>query len=273
MKMRESRVLAKLRAGEAASCLKLNLGDGQAAEIAAICGFDCLWIDQEHLAQDWSVLNSQIWAAKSRNVDVMVRVPRGSYSGYVKPLEMDASGILVPHIMNLEEAKKVVAMTRFHPIGRRAIDGGSADGAFTNMDFADYLTDSNAQKFVMLQIEDPEVLGDIDAIAELEGVDGLFFGPGDFSQGIGAPGDWHNPRIIEARKLVAEVCIKHGKFAATSGGIDSLDSFLEMGYKFVNVGADVVGLSTYCKTLVDRFKNSTAKQEGDGQKRNLGKPY
>ena len=55
---RESRVLRKLRAGGTASCLKLNIGDGQAAEIASLAGFDCLWIDREHLAQDWSVLNA-----------------------------------------------------------------------------------------------------------------------------------------------------------------------------------------------------------------------
>ena len=273
MKMRESRVLRKLRNGDIASCLKVNIGDGQAAEIAAMSGFDCLWIDREHLAQDWSVLNSQIWAAKAHDVDVMVRVPRGSYSGYVKPLELDATGILVPHIMNLEEAKQVVQMTRFHPIGRRAIDGGSADGAYTRMDFDAYLKDSNHQKFVMLQIEDPEVLPDIEAIAALDGVDGLFFGPGDFSQGIGAPGQWDHPRLIEARKLVAEVAVKHGKFAATSGGIDSLDSFLEMGYTFVNVGADVVGLNVYCNNLIDRFGQSKEKSKTSEKAVNPGKPY
>lgn len=264
--------MATLRAGNAASCLKVNLGDGQAAEIAAMCGFDCLWIDQEHLAQDWSVLNAQIWAAKSHNVDVMVRVPRGSYSGYVKPLEMDAAGILVPHVMNLEDARRVVQMTRFHPVGRRAIDGGSADGAYTNMDLQAYMHDSNRQKFVVLQIEDPEVLPDIEAIAALEGVDMLFFGPGDFSQAIGHPGEWDHPQLLEARKLVAQVANKYGKFAATSGGIDSLDSFLAMGYTFVNVGADVVGLSQYCKNLVDRFGRSAGQKNKTGSIEN-GKPY
>ena len=273
MKMRESRVLRKLRGGDIASCLKVNIGDGQAAEIASMSGFDCLWIDREHLAQDYSVLNSQIWAAKVHDVDIMVRVPRGSYSGYVKPLEMDATGILVPHIMNLDEAKQVVQMTRFHPLGRRAIDGGSADGAYTRMDFADYLKDSNEQRFVILQIEDPEVLPDIEAIAGLDGVDGLFFGPGDFSQGIGAPGQWDHPRLIEARKLVAEVARKHGKVAATSGGIDSLDSFLEMGYNFVNVGADVVGLNVYCNNLIDRFGQSKEKSKTGAKAVDPGKPY
>jgi len=178
----------------------------------------------------------------------------------------------VPHIMSLEDAKQVVKMTRFHPVGLRAIDGGSADGAFTNMDFGDYLKDSNEQKFVMLQVEDPEVLPDIEAIAQLEGVSGLFFGPGDFSQGIGAPGDWNNPRLIEARKLTAQVARKYGKIAATSGSIDSLDSFLEMGYNLVNVGADVVGLSSYCNGLIDRFGKSIANQAKGGAV-TPGKPY
>ena len=253
--MRESKVLKKLREGQLANCLKVNLGDGQAAELAAQSGFDCLWIDQEHLAQDWSVVASQIWAAKAHNTDVMVRVPRGSYSDYVKPLELDAAGVLVPHIMGLEDAKKVVEMTRFHPIGRRAIDGGSADGNYTNLDFNEYLRQSNAQKFIVLQIEDPEPLDELEAIAALEGFDMLFFGPGDFSQAIGAPGDWNHPRLIETRKRVAEVARQHGKFAATSGSIEKLDEFLSLGYQFVNIGADVVGLSHYCKTLVSRFNN------------------
>lgn len=259
--MRESRVLNKLRAGETASCLKVNFGDGQASELAAMSGFDCLWIDREHLAQDWSVVASHVWASKAHDVDLMVRVPRGSYSDYIKPLELDATGILVPHIMNLEDAKRVIEMTRFHPEGRRAIDGGSADCAYTGLDFHDYLRQANEQRFVILQIEDPEPLKDLDAIAALEGYDMLFFGPGDFSQGIGAPGDWKNPKLIEARKLVAEAANQYGKFAATSGSIDSLDEFLELGYKFVNVGADVVGLKNYCKGLVSRFQETSAKQK------------
>ena len=104
----------------------------------------------------------------------MVRVPRGSYSDYIKPLEMDATGILVPHIMNLEDAKRVVHMTRFHPAGRRPVDGGNADGFYTGIDFPDYLKQANEQRFVILQIEDPEPLDDLKAIAELEGYDMLF---------------------------------------------------------------------------------------------------
>ena len=253
MQMRKSRVLEKLRAGNIVSCLKVNFGDGQASELAAMSGFDCLWVDREHLSQDWSVIGSHVWASKAHNTDIMIRVPRGSYSDYVKPLEMDATGILVPHVMSVEDAKSVIQMTRFHPIGKRAIDGGSADGGYTTMDFQEYLTQANKERFVVFQIEDPEPLDQLEEIAALDGFDMLFFGPGDFSQGIGAPGDWNHPRLVEARKYVAHVANKHGKFAATTGSIDRLDEFVAMGYKFISVGADVVGLANYCSGLVSRF--------------------
>lgn len=251
--MRESRVLKKLRAGELVSCFKINLCDGQSADLAARHGFDCLWLDMEHNACDWSVLNSQNWAAKSHDVDVMVRVPRGSYSDYIKPFEIDASGIVVPHIMNLEDAKKVISTTRFHPVGRRPLDGGNADGFYTALDLKDYMKQSNEQRFIVLQIEDPEPVQDLEAIAALEGFEILFFGPGDFSQGIGAPGDWKHPRLVETRELVAKVARKHGKFAATVSSTENIDAMVDMGYTFISIGADVVGLNQYCKNLISSF--------------------
>lgn len=251
--MRESLVLKKLRSGQHVSCIKINLQNAQVSELAAITGFDCVWVDQEHSAQNWSVINSQVWATKAHDTDIMVRVPRGSYSDLIKPLEMDATGIMVPHVMSLRDAQEVIKMTRFHPAGRRPVDGGNADGYYTNMDFNDYLKQANRERFVVLQIEDPEPMEELDAIAALEGFDMLFFGPGDFSQGIGAPGEWDHPKLIDARKRVAEAAIKHGKIAATAGSIESLNEFIGMGYKFISVGADVVGLSTYFSGLVNRF--------------------
>lgn len=253
MKMRPSRVLQKLRAGEVVSCFKLNLADARAAEIVAMSGFDCIWADMEHVPNDWSVVEKQVWVAKIYDVDVAVRVARGSYSDYIKGLELDASGIIVPHITDLEDAKNVVRMTRFHPIGRRPVDGGNADGAYCNIDFLEYLKQANEQRFVAIQIEDPEPLDDLEAIASLDGIDILFFGPGDFSQGIGAPSVWDHPKLIETRKRVADVAVAHGKFAGTPGTPANLDELIDMGYRFISMGADVVGLSQYCSGLVAEF--------------------
>ncbi len=260
--MRESKVLKNLRAGKHSSCLKVNFNDPQVSELAAMSGFDCLWIDREHQAQDWSVVASHIWAAKAHDVDVMVRVSRGGYSDYIKPMELDATGILVPHIMSLEDAKNVIHMTRFHPLGRRAIDGGNADGGYTRYDMLPYMEFSNRQRFVVLQIEDPEPLNDLDAIAALDGFDMLFFGPGDYSQGIGKPGVWDHPLLLETRKAVAAAARKHGKFAATVGGPGNLAELKEMGYHFISMGADVVGVKNYCQDLLNAFHQSIAAGSG-----------
>lgn len=257
-KMRPSRVLKKLRAGEVVACFKLNLADARAAEIAAMAGFDCLWSDMEHIANDWSVVEQHIWAAKSQDVDVMVRVARGGYSDYIRPLELDAAGIMVPHVMSLEDAKNVVRITRFHPVGRRPVDGGNADGAYANIDFVEYLNQANEQRFVSIQIEDPEPLDELDAIASLDGIDMLFFGPGDFSHGIGAPGVWNHPKIQETRKRIARVATAHGKFAGTMGAGQNLDELIDMGYRFISVGADVLALNQYCKALLADFRKHAA---------------
>ncbi len=255
-KMRQSIVLQKLRAGKVASCFNVHF-DAQVTDIAGMAGYDCVWIDFEHMAQDWSSLQMHIWAAKSNDMDVMVRVPRGSYSDYIKPFELDAAGILVPHVMGIEDARKVVQMTRFHPTGRRPIDGGNADAGYATMDLADYISQANRQRFVGVQIEDPEPLEDLDAIAALEGIDMLFFGPGDFSHGIGAPGEWDHPKLIDARKRVAEAAVRHGKFAGTPGTLDNFDDLVQMGYKFIVVGADVIGVGNYIRQLIDGISKKT----------------
>ncbi|MCF7855370.1 MAG: aldolase [Candidatus Pacebacteria bacterium] len=248
-RMRPSRVLAKLRAGEVANCFKLNLADVRATEIAAMAGFDCLWTGMEHIGNDLTVIQHQILAAKAHGVDTLCRVPRGSYSDYIRPLELDAAGIMVPHVMGLEDAKNVVRMTRFHPVGRRAADGGNADAAYCQVPFVDYIEQANRERFVILQIEDPEPLEELEAIADLPGYDILLFGPGDFSHSIGAPGQMDHPDIARARERIATVARKYGKFAGTVGAPSRRQSLIDMGYSFLSLGADVVGLTQYCREI------------------------
>ena len=250
MQMRPSRVLRKLRAGEVALSFKVNLADARATEIAAQAGFDCIWTCMEHTASDWSVIEQQIWAAKAYDVDIMVRVARGGYSDYIRPLELDAAGIMVPHIMSLADAQNVVRMTRFHPLGRRPVDGGNADGAYTMVDFGDYIQQANQQRFIVVQIEDPEPLDELDEIAAVEGIDMLLLGPGDLSHSLGVPGQWDDPRIVAARERVAQVAKEHGKFAGAVGSLESIQELIDMGYQFINVGADVLALTHYAHDLV-----------------------
>ena len=254
MDMRKSRVLRQMRNGKVATCTKLNLSDPRAAEIAAMCGFDCIWLDLEHVPNNMLDVENAVRAAKIYDVDVLTRVSKGSYSDIVRPLEGDSTGIMVPHLMSLEEAKQIVYYTKFHPIGRRPLDGGNADGAYCLVDANDYIKQANEERFTVVQIEDPEPLAELDEICALPGIDMIFFGPADFSQGIGAPNS-ADPQIDEARRLVAKTARKHGKFAGTVGGPGNFDQLVEMGYTFISCGADVVALWQYFQNITGQISD------------------
>ena len=254
MDMRKSRVLRQMRNGKVATCTKLNLSDPRAAEIAAMCGFDCIWIDLEHVPNNMKDVEDAVRAAKIYDVDVLTRVSKGCYSDICRPLEGDSTGVMIPHLMSLEEAKQIVYYTKFHPVGRRPLDGGNADGAYCLVDANDYLKQANEERFTVVQIEDPEPLAELEEIAALPGIDMLFFGPADFSQGIGAPNS-ADPRIDETRRLVAKVARKHGKFAGTVGGPGNFDDLVAMGYTFISTGADVVALWKYFKEINEAVRD------------------
>ena len=250
MHMRKSRVLRQMRNGKVATCTKLNLADPRSAEIAAMCGFDCIWIDLEHVPNSMASVEDAVRAAKIYDVDVLTRISRGCYSNLIRPLEADSTGIMVPHLMSLKEAKEVVYYSKFHPIGRRPLDGGNADGKYCLVGGADYVKEANEERFTVVQIEDPEPMDELEEICALPGIDMIFFGPADFSQGLGNPCDFADPRIEEAKKLVAKTARKYGKFAGTVGGPANFDALVDMGYTFISTGADVVALWKYYKDMV-----------------------
>ena len=251
--MRRSRVLEKLRAGKPIVCTKINLADPRAVDIAGIAGFDCVWLCNEHVPTDWRDIENQIRAAKVHNMDSLVRVSKGAYSDYIKPLEADATGIMVPHIFTGDEAKNVVKMTRFMPLGRRPIDGGNADGQYCTVPIKEYTEFANRERFVIVQIEDPEPMEHLDEICSIEGIDVVFFGPGDFSHGIGRVGETNHPEVREARKRVVEACKRHGKWAGVPTGLDDIQQTIDEGFQFVSVGADVVALALYYQNITRRL--------------------
>ncbi len=244
-----------MRAGKVATCVKLNFESVRNAELAAMCGFDSVWIDMEHTPGDYSFVEHTVRAAKNYDCDVVTRVSKGCYSDYIRPLEADSAAIMIPHLMSLKEAEEVVYYTKFHPIGRRPIDGGNADGKFCLIDGNEYIKQVNEERFVIVQIEDPEPLSELEQICALPGIDMIFFGPADFSQGIGAPNDFTNPKIDETRRLIAKTAGKYGKFAGTVGNSSNQDMLIGMGYHFINLGSDVRGLGNYYQSMVEKCKD------------------
>jgi len=252
--MRPSRILRKLRAGKPAFSTKTNFGDPRLVELIGMVGFDCVWLCMEHIPADWLTIDNQIRAASLHGMDSLVRVARGSYSDYVRPLEANATGIMVPHLMSVEEARQVVRMTRFHPIGRRPVDGGNTDGSFCLVPPAEYMAAANRERFVICQIEDPEPMEQLDDIAAVEGIDMLFFGPGDFSHGLGVPGQYDHPEVVRARRRLAEACRKHGRFAGTVASLATVPALLDEGFHFLNIGSDVGLLGQGFRAIHDGLK-------------------
>jgi 4-hydroxy-2-oxoheptanedioate aldolase len=204
------------------------------------------------------MLENQIRAARIHGVDTLVRVSRGSYSDYVRPLEAGATGIIVPHVSSADEARQIIEWVRFKPLGKRALDGGNIDGEFCLMPLDEYLKNSNDERVVILQIESPEALEQVEAIAALPGFNGLLFGPGDFSHRVGQPGNLDHPTVVAARKRVAAAAKKHGKFAMTAGLIAPFADLVAEGHKVFGIGADVVAISTYAKQRLELVRGHIA---------------
>lgn len=247
MNTRSSRVLSLLNEGKLPLVMKLNLSDPRVIEITGLSGVDAVWLCTEHVPNDWLGLEGQIRAARIHNVDTLVRVARGSYSDYIRPFEADATGIIVPHVTTAAEARQIVEWVRFHPVGKRALDGGNLDGQFCMIGVDEYLRHSNTERIVILQIESPEALENVEEIAAVPGFNGLLFGPGDFSHRVGKVGKLDAPEVVAARKRVAAAARKHGKFAMTAGLIAPFADLVNEGHQVFNIGADVIGLAAYTK--------------------------
>lgn len=234
-----NKMVEKLKKDQMVVSAKLNITSHIPATLAAIAGYDAIWLDMEHIPTDWNEVNECVLAAKAYGIESVVRVARGAYSNMTRPLEMDASAVMVPHVMNKEDAEWVARMTKFYPIGRRPIDGGYTDGQYCRMDYAKYIEYSNSERLTIIQIEDIEALEDIENIAQVPGIDMLFFGPADFAHSIGIPTEMGDPRVTEARRKVAAVARKYGKYAGTVGSPANIRELYDMGYRYVNITADV----------------------------------
>lgn len=237
----------------------MNLSDPRVLEIAGLCGVDAAWLCNEHVANDWIALENQIRAARVHDMDTLVRVARGSYSDYIRPLEADATGIIVPHVTSAAEARQVVDCVRFHPLGKRALDGGNLDGRFCLLPLQEYFDHSNHERLIVLQIESPEGLEHVEEIAAVAGFDGFLFGPGDFSHRMGKAGQLDAPEVIAARKRVAAAATANGKFAMAAGLIAPFDELVQEGHRVFGLGADVVGLGDFCRQRLELVRKHTSR--------------
>ena len=223
------------------------------AEILGYAGFDWLLIDGEHTPNDIGTIVSQLMALKDSVSAPVVRPPWAEPIILKRLLDVGCFNFLMPFINNAEEAEAAVAATRYPPDGIRGValsNRGNMYGFVPN-----YHAEANENIAVMVQIESREGLENVEAIARVEGVDGLFIGPSDLSTALGRFGDLKHPDVQDAIKKIVDV----GKATDTAVGIvspveEDARRYLDMGMTFVAVGVDMALLKFGAVDLRKKFK-------------------
>jgi len=253
--MHKSKVLAKLRKGEPVLCTKTNFSDPSIIELIGTLGFDCIWICKEHIWTNDETIANMVRAARSTNMDTMVRIQKACYSSAITQLEMGAKGIMVPHVNTAEEAEFWVKSTKFYPEGRRGIDGVNADSGWMSMEFKEYLKFSNKETFIAVQIEDPEAIPNIEEIASVPNLDMIFVGIGDLSVSMGFEGDINRREIWDVLEKVGKVAKEKNIFAGTPGiSIERTKKLIDMGFLFITNGADIIYLRNSFSNLKKEYE-------------------
>lgn len=236
--MQTSLVLQKIARRETVITAKCCYTDPELAELIASSGFDAVWICTEHKRVDPSMVYALIQGCRLGGADALIRVKPANYSDVLHLLESGARGIMLPRVKHPDEARAVVQAMKFPPLGCRGYDGIHAEADFGRVPAAEYLAKANRENFLVVQIEEPEVVPHIDAIAAMPGVDVLFIGPGDLTIGLGKFGKTDDPEVRSIIQAVADACQRHGKVAAIPCAPDQVKGYHAMGYRFFNVMSD-----------------------------------
>jgi 2-keto-3-deoxy-L-rhamnonate aldolase RhmA len=174
-------------------------------------GFDGLWLDFEHAGITMKEIEWATMAARAYGMDHFVRTPATDYASIMRPLEAGAGGLMISMVRSAADAEQAVRWAKFAPRGERGMNGGNRDGRFGLVPLAEYAAKANAQTFLGIQIETASAIAQVDEIAAVPDVDLLFVGPADLSQVMGVPGDFENPRCLEAIKRIADACARANK--------------------------------------------------------------
>lgn len=253
--MRRSKVLAKIQNDSPAFGIALHLNSPDVYEMTGLMGFDAIWLDLEHHATSMETTVQLIRAARAGGADVIARPAKGEFMRTARMLEAGASGIMYPRCTSAEEAAELVQWTKFAPLGKRGCDASGPDVPYLLTPLPEYLSKANQETFLIVQLEDPESLEHVDAIAAVPGVDMLMLGPGDFSILSGIPGQFDHPLVLAAQEKVIQACQKAGKpWAATCGSIAQAREFADRGARMLFHGCDIV----FVKQALDKIKTDLA---------------
>jgi len=236
--MRFSKTLKKIRADKSARMCVLGHYVPAYVKMAARCGYDCIWLDLEHRLIDDREVQALLAYSHLADIDILVRTPTTDKTKLYRYLEDGAAGLMVPHVSTPEKARAMVEAAKFPPIGDRGMDGVGLDADFNleqNQD--EYGRHANSETFLVVQIETPQGVEHVEEIAAIEGVDCLFFGPGDF--GFRVRNTETDLTIDSAWERVLAAGKKNGKFVGRPAPtLETLKTFTDQGAQFLAHGSE-----------------------------------
>ena len=254
----------RLQSGEALIGLWLGLAAPYCAELAANAGFDWLLIDGEHAPNDLRGMLGQLQAVAPYPSHPVIRPVIGDTALIKQVLDIGVQTLLVPMVESAEQARELVRAIHYPPSGVRGVGSALARASRWNS-IPGYLDKADEQMCLLVQIENQEGLANLDAIAAVESVDGVFIGPADLSASMGFRGNPGHPDVQAAIEDAIARIQKAGKAA----GILSADQklarrYIELGAAFVAVGVDTTVLMRGLQTLAATFKDAPAPTSSGG---------
>ncbi len=242
-----------LKAGKPQIGLWCSLCSNYALEVVAGSGFDWLLIDTEHSPNDLQEVMLQLQATLGSASHAVVRPAWNDMVLIKRYLDVGAQSLLIPYVQSEEEARHAVACTRYPPSGVRGVAGTTRATRFGRV--KDYARRAHEELCLLVQIETQAGLDHLEQIAAVEGVDGVFIGPGDLHASLGYPGETANPKVKPVIDEAIRRIRRSGKAPGILTGVEAdARHWLETGAQFVAVGADIGILARETEKLAAKFK-------------------
>ena len=250
--MRTSKTLSRIRNNETVRICALGHFIPSYVRHAAHFGFDCIWLDLEHRLISEREVQSLLAFAHLSDIDIMVRAPTLEKTALYRYLEDGAAGLMIPHVSTPEKAAMLVDAVKFPPIGNRGIDGAGLDSDFLIDDYETFPERANEETFLVVQIETPEAVENVDAIAATPGVTGMFVGPGDL--GLRLKHLENGPTLDDCFERVAAAAAKHGKaWGCPVGSTEAMQKRRDQGAQLLAHGGDFMALRSMLEGAATTF--------------------
>ena len=239
MKLPENTFKRALAEGRPQFGLWAALADPYVAEVLATAGFDWLLIDNEHAPNDLRSTLGQLQAMAPYATHPIVRPMRSDTALIKRLLDIGAQTLLVPMIDTAAQAAEVVAATRYPPHGVRGVGSALARASRWNH-VPDYLATAASELCVLVQVETVTGMANLEEIVNVDGVDGVFFGPSDLSASMGLLGKAGDPKVRDAvLGGIRTVCAAHKAAGVLTTDRTLARAYLDAGALFVAVGTDI----------------------------------